>query len=654
MFRPEAMSRALLVGPRDKLAPTIEALHELRLLHIVEHHEGEAGFSIGKPLPHAAELSDSLVKLRSIAAILAVEKSAGTEQERLRLQELRARVLALELNISEEDSTRKKTQALLADLTRRIEELRPFAALGLPLDAYRGYENVTVLIGRVARDVVGFEEAVPRGELFQASGVAAAFVPTRDADSASGFLGKFGFAPVGVPAEGGDPKALLDASVADEEKWRARLKDVEGRLAKLRERYAGFVVAAEEALEVEVEKAEAPLRFAVSEHSFVIDGWVPAALHSKLASRLSALGVFVESSEPEAGHGHGAEPPVLLKNPRPAKPFEFLIHLYSTPSYHELDPTVFILVAFPFFFGFMIGDAGYGALFVLIGVLAFRKLPKTSDLRNLLIVIALGGFWALVFGLFLYGEMFGMPFHLAPQAHPEELAWDKFGLNYPLTALIHKEFGLADMMYLSILFAFLHLGTSFIIGIVNNVRHSKKHALAKLGWFLCLFGLFTILTRTLSWTGTANWVYSKILSGMLDPVGVLPILGYGIPTISLGLVLAAFLGFGESPVAPLEIGGLVANMISYARLAGIGIGKAAIATAFNTLILTNLVIEHDVLSAGLGFVLLVFAQLLVFALGGISAGIQGLRLNYVESFTKFFKGNGIRFVPFGTRKPQEA
>jgi len=654
MLRPEPMSRALIVGPRDRLAQTIETLHELKLLHIVEHHEGESGFSIGKPLPTAGELSYSLVRLRSVAAILGVEKAAKSEQERLQLQELHARVMALELNISEEDSTRKKTQALLADLTRRIEELRPFAALGLPLDLYRGYENLTVLVGRVARDVVGFEEAVPRGQLFQAPGIAAAFLATRDADAASGFLGRSGFSPVNVPAEGGNPKALLDAAVADEEKWRARLKDVEGRLAKLREKYAGFVVAAEEALEVEVEKAEAPLRFAVSEHSFVIDGWVPAALHARLVSRLSGLGVFVESSEPEDGHGPAAEPPVLLKNPRPAKPFEFLIHLYSTPSYHELDPTVFILVAFPFFFGFMIGDAGYGALFLLIGVLAVRKLPKTSDLRNLLIVIAIGGFWALIFGLFLYGEMFGMPFHLAPEAHPEALAWDKFGVNYPLTALIHKEFGLADMIYLSILFAFLHLGASFLIGVVNNVRHNKKHAAAKLGWFLCLFGLFTIFSRTLAWTGTANWVYTRILSPVVDAGGILPILGYGIPAVSLGLVLAAVLGFGESPVAPLEIGGLVANMISYARLAGIGVGKAAIATAFNTLILTSLVIDHDVPMAALGLVLLVFSQLLVFALGGISAGIQGLRLNYVESFTKFFKGNGIRFVPFGTRKPQEA
>lgn len=651
MLRPEQMSRALIVGPREKLAPTIEILYSMKLLHIVDHHGEDEAFNIGKPLPEAPELSDSLVKLRSISQILAVE-APPKGKEAVGLSDLRKKILGLELNILEEDAARKKIEALLGDLNRRIEELRPFAALTLPLGAYRGYESIGVLAGRVARDVPDVETAFPQSEVFRAVGYIAVFVPKERVEEAAAFLGRHGFSQLEVPREDGDAAALLRAAEADAEKWRARLGEVRGRLDKLRERYAGFVVSAQEALSVEVEKAEAPLRFAVSDHSFVIDGWVPGAKYGVLSSRLAGKGVHVESSEAHGGHG-GAEPPVLLRNPKPAKPFEFLIHLYSTPSYHELDPTVFILVAYPFFFGFMIGDAGYGALFLLIGIIALRKLPK-GDFRNLLTVIGLGGFWALMLGLFVFGEMFGMPFHLAPQAHPEELAWDKFGLNYPLQALIHKEFGLADMIYLSILFAFLHLGASFIMGFVNEIRHSKRHAFAKLGWFLCLLGIFTILTRTVSWTGTANWVYDNVLSWFVDSLGVVRILGYGIPVLSLALVFGAFLGFGESPVAPLEIGGLVANMMSYARLAAIGVGKAAIATAFNSLILKSLVLDHDVLSAALGYVLLVFAQLLVFILGGISAGIQGLRLNYVESFTKFFKGNGVRFVPFGTRKPQEA
>ena len=133
MFRPVRMSRALVVGPRGKLDATIDILHSMRLLHIVDHRGDDAILPIGKPLPQAAELSDSLVKLRSIASILAVEATAATEPS-LEVRELRERILVLELNITEEDAARKKIESLLGDLARRIDELRPFAALGLPLE----------------------------------------------------------------------------------------------------------------------------------------------------------------------------------------------------------------------------------------------------------------------------------------------------------------------------------------------------------------------------------------------------------------------------------------------------------------------------------------------------------------------------------------
>ena len=80
----------------------------------------------------------------------------------------------------------------------------------------------------------------------------------------------------------------------------------------------------------------------------------------------------------------------------------------------------------------------------------------------------------------------------------------------------------------------------------------------------------------------------------------------------------------------------------------------SIATAFNSLIINSLILEKDILTAIMGMVLLVIAQLLVFMLGGISAGIQGIRLNYVEAFIKFYKGNGTAFRPFGSKTTQEA
>jgi V/A-type H+-transporting ATPase subunit I len=421
----------------------------------------------------------------------------------------------------------------------------------------------------------------------------------------------------------------------------------------LREKYAAFVVAAEEALEIEVDKAEAPLRFAVSDHTFVVDGWVPHPRVGDLRARFEPEGIFVESEGSHGGHQE-ADPPVLLRNPKPAKPFEFLIHLYSTPSYHELDPTIFLFIAAPFFFGFMIGDAGYGALFIVMGIVASLKLKRTSIWWKIFFVTGVGGLWALLLGLFVFGEAFGMPFHPAP-GHLAELSWQTFGIQVPVEAVIHKAFGISDMIYLSILFAALHLGAGYLFGFANEIGHNKKHALAKLGWFSCLFGLFSLLTYSLRWNRIAQWVWDIPLAWFPRTIetNLSGFVGVAIPLASLILIFGALLALTESVIAPIEIAGLLANVMSYTRLAGLGIGKAAIAAAFNTIILEGLVNSGQVGYLILGIVFLVLSQLLVFLLGWISAGIQALRLNYVEAFIKFFKGNGTPFRPFGDRTTQE-
>lgn len=652
MFRPERMARAVIVGPREKLPTVIETLYELKLIHILDYRGEDDTFHVGKPLPPAAVLSQDLLKLRSIANILAV-KAATKETEEVQTDQLREKILALELNITEEDEARKKAQSLIADLDRRIEELRPFAALGLPLEAYRGYETIVPLVGKVAREVSETDLENLPAEVFHAPGVIAVFTTKVSVDHAQAILGKFGFAQLEIPQGEGSPTDLLETAEADREKWQKRLEEIQGRLDTLREKYATFVVAAEEALEIQVDKAEAPLRFAVSDHTFVVDGWVPHADVRDLRSRLEAERIFVESEASHGGHEE-PEPPVLLRNPKPAKPFEFLIHLYSTPSYHELDPTVFLFIAAPFFFGFMIGDAGYGALFIVMGIVASLRLSRASIWWKIFFVTAMGGLWALLLGLFVFGEAFGMPFHPAP-GHLEELSWESFGISVPVEAVIHKAFGIADMIYLSILFAALHLGAGYLFGFVNEISHNKKHALAKLGWFSCLFGLFSLLTFSLRWNRIARWVWDVPLSWFPRAIesNLSSFVGVAIPLASLILIFGALLALTESVIAPIEIAGLLANVMSYTRLAGLGIGKAAIAAAFNTIILEGLVRSGQVGYLILGIVFLVLSQLLVFLLGWISAGIQALRLNYVEAFIKFFKGNGTPFRPFGVRTTQE-
>src|SRR5439155_13491670 len=147
MLRPVPMTRALIVGPRDNLEATVENLYDLKLLHIVDHREGEEGLEIGRPLPAASEASEILVKLRSIVSILQLEEPKPPPEEPVPEGDIRERILALELNISAEDAAKKKTQALLQDLNRKVDELRPFALLPLSLSDYRAYDSLEVFVG---------------------------------------------------------------------------------------------------------------------------------------------------------------------------------------------------------------------------------------------------------------------------------------------------------------------------------------------------------------------------------------------------------------------------------------------------------------------------------------------------------------------------
>ena len=667
------MTRTLLVGPRDRLDEVIDALHALRLLHIVDHREGDFGLDIGKPLLQASEASEILVKLRSIASILQVQDAEVSTPGDVSA-DVRQKILSLELNISEEDAAKKKTQTLLADLHRRIEEMRPFAALPLALEDYRGYESLEVFVGRFNGEIAGLEALTTDFEVFDAPGIIAVFVARPKAAALRDVLAGRGFTPLAVPEGSGSPKALLSDLIAEKERWEKRLSDIEDRLSKLRERYAGFLTAAKAHLEVQVEKAEAPLRFAVTDHSFVVEGWVPEAT---LPALKDAVARFPSIHLSELETDEHADPPVLLRNGKLARPFEMLVKLFSIPSYKEIDPTFIVAIGFPVFFGLMIGDAGYGIAWLVFGLLLLRKFQKPGAFRDLIVAITWGGFFATLFGMFFFAEAFGVPFHLpelgagVTPTRAESVTWSAIlGVDIPLHATIEKLHQVPDFIVLSIAASFLHLGAAYVIGFFNELRHSKKHAATKAGWLLILTGMFVlILVRAARWPGMGRTLWDGAFgwfprsSDVFGGIEFFQNLGFGltnpVPDVAMFLVL---LGIGillvtEGGLAFMEIFGLIANMISYARLAAVGVAKAAMAFAFNVIALeVGFFVWQDtgsVVALIIGIVVLVVFHMIVFLLGAVSAAIQSIRLNYVEFFIKFFKGSGTLFRPFGAKAKPE-
>ncbi len=675
------MTRALIVGPRDDLARLIDRLYDLQVLHIVDHHEGEDELSIGRPLERAADASEVLVKLRSIANALQINEAAKGAAEEPVGGDLKDKILALELNISEEDASRKKMQGLVVDLNHKIEETTPFAQLPLDLSDYRGYESLDVLVGKIPREVPDLTTVTHDFEAFEAPGFLAVFVPKDRAAAMGEFLAQRGFTAVPVPEGTDSPRTILANLLAERERWEKRLAETEERLTTLRERYSAFLTAARAHLEVEVEKAEAPLRFAVTDHTFVIEGWLPEEKFTEAQEAMKAFpSVYLSQLEPETAHADGGEPvsdpPVLLRNPKPIKPFEMLVNMFGTPSYHEIDPTLVFSLAFPMFFGIMVGDAGYGLLWMAYGIWLLRRWKNRpwDFWKNLLVAFIWGGFWATVFGLFVFAEAFGVPFHAPAMGSGavELYNWSDniLHLSIPIYPILEKLHQVPDFIILSVSVAALHLGAGFIIGVFDDIRHSVKHALGKVGWFLILFAIYVvIIVRAARWSlvsvngvATVPWgygIWNSLLAwfpragisypsvGFAD-VNQIPYAALGMLVVGIVLVLVA-----EGGLHLMEIFGLLANVISYARLAGIGVAEEAVIFALNGIAIQFFILPGSVVGIIIGVVVMGLSNMLIFLLSTISGTIQGVRLNYVEFFLKFYKGTGTLFRPFGVRTKSE-
>jgi V/A-type H+-transporting ATPase subunit I len=644
------MTRILIIGPKQSLESTVGNLHDLKLLHIIDFAEPNKDFKRGKPLEGASEMSDSLVKLRSMSNMLTLENESRKAQASTgwdKKRHLREEILTLELYMNENIFAKKEIEETLRTTRTKIETYRSFAGLGYPFEYYFGYQTLAVFTGRVKHGLYDIEKISPDYEVLSNESMVALFVPLKNKEKIEQYLVERGFSSIEPPEKKGDPQEKLAELEAETRRLESKLKEINERLDTLRKKYALFIVQTEKGLAREVEKAEAPLLFASTEHSFIIDGWIPKEYYPALNRSLGNIeGLFVSEVEPES-----SEPPVLLDNPTPSKPFEMLVYEYSTPSYTEIDPTLVLSFIFPLFFGFIIGDAGFGILIIGLGYYIYKKLWESLDmpgLRELSKILMLGGIFSILFGLFLFGEFFAIPFHSAAQAKINVGNWsDYLGINIPLYPVIHKIEDLPDLLILSIVAAGIHLGIGYVIGIRNELKHGKKHALAKLGWLIVLLGLFLEIMLVVSGTRVGTFMVNTFfpyITSFTTHIGRIPVSIISVIMIFIGIVM--FLP-AEGPMAILEIIGLTSNILSYTRLAGIAVAKAGIAIGV-TMILLLVLRSGNILLIVVGGFLIFTLYAMVFLLGVIAAGIQTLRLNWVEFFRKFYQGNGSLFQPFGS------
>ena len=392
----------------------------------------------------------------------------------------------------------------------------------------------------------------------------------------------------------------------------------------------------------------------------IFSGWLPAKKKRSIVSSISHATsgrCYLEWYEPEKDKtAEELKPavPVQFQNPKFLAPFQMLVTNFGVPEYGTIDPTPFVMISYLGMFGLMFADVGQGAVLALIGILGmFFFKGKKEAWQNLSKLMIWCGVSSMITGV-LFGSYFGM-------AWAKPLWFDFHGI---ISGHPHKQSyinDIYDILSITIYFGIAIIGCGLLF---NWINLGVKQRWLEL--FLDKGGLL------------GGWIYfggiyvARYM--ILHDYRGLP----GIETIFWSVGLPALLFFSKGPyhfaqarkknpekrftlmtpfdfamqwiVELLEIfAGYLSNTLSFMRVAGLGIAHASLMISFYEIarMAKGGAVEAAVTPWAL--LIIIIGNVLVIGLEGLTAGIQALRLNYYEFFTKFFRGNGKIFEPVSLR-----
>jgi len=624
------MKRLAVWGLKSKRASIIDSLHELGVLHLETHHTG--GLSNdqidslrllrGKVLGMLEALEwnewDNLSEERMTKArkaltlpiddlIREIDRSLDKFQKRVSLireESLLLKELNLKIHqahevihhfqpfLNEEEAkgmitslwwiNKDSLARTLSDLRKEIRRLTPVKEREyIAYHTFQVREKESLLSLSVSPDVA---EAVPK------------------------IMSNSGFVKWHPPSDFERDTALNSVSAVEEGLiWiPERLRSIKEDLAKTHDEWGPKFAVLYILLDEKLEQL-------IVEHStdekgylFVIEGWIPSDSLDHVVKILDDKfgdDVFCRWRYPSSDEWNDV--PTSLYNLPIFKPFEIFLKLLQAPSYRTLDPTAFIAIFFPFFSGCMVGDIGYGVIIALLGLWLSRK--KSSQLAaDIGFVVFTVGIWSCLWGL-AFGELFG------------DMGYRLFSMR-PLW--VERSHAVIPVMAFTISLGMAHIVLGLLLGIYQGLKSGKHHLwIEKAGNLMILFALLVSLIIL------KGWLPEKLF------------------TIAISMLIVGFLllMIGGGIGGLVEAMGSVGNILSYVRIAAIGLSSAILA-----IVASKFVDVFGLSILGIFMALAIHALNFVLALGGSS--LHSARLHYVEFMGQFYSGSGKKYKPFSKRR----
>jgi V/A-type H+-transporting ATPase subunit I len=619
------MAKVRVIGLRSALEKVILYLHNYGGVQFKEF----SGNDVEKDVPRGqyGEMAEHYVKLEALERFLTKQQVEG-RKETLSLQKLLMK--CRDTTVYEKAERLQEELAGIDTQRQHLSDLKKKAGLfrGSGIDFSRPLpSSVELIAGRIARTKAdAVKDALSSlTDKFTVFGKACSkqdkflviLVEKAVSEKAKNAVEKTGFVREDI-TEFSTGAWQKEAEIAKKLKaLDAQERGLKEEKERMSEKHYAEVVRLKEMLYIEKQRAELTAKFGRTKDFFLFEAYLPEKNLTGFTAKLKAR--FGDSVRTE-GFGHmeldemHEVAPTILENPKKLGVFQFMIEFISLPRSNELDPTVLFAFLFPVFYGLMLGDVAYG-LISLLAALALLKISSPQGLLN-----HISRLWAvcslptIFFGV-LFDEYLGF-------SHHKILSMLGFH-DIHLYAGMERMHNLETLLLLTIFVGLAAMTLAFLLGFVNEVRKKNTaHAAAKAGWVgLIISGAVLV----------AGLMFSAVPGTLITPAALLFV-------VSLIPIIRA-----EGIIGIMEIPSVVGNILSFSRILAVGLASVVVAMIVNQLLMPS---PEQGLLAILMVPLFIIGHLFNTLLGMFESLVQGGRLNYVEFFSKFFKGGGEKFAPF--------
>ena len=694
-IKTQRMGRILAAGSKERIDEVLNALAKLNAIHFIEYDGTDDGFKLGTPKEESEVVGKRLNKLRSAASIVSFSGPKTTiSEDKVRSE------LDNSLNEAVEELLQKSSQLesitnSLSTAREKKETLDLLSSLEIDIDLLSGYSSLSSFVGTISGSISQIESEIDTGGTpgifyhgtFNGIKVVAIFVTNEYSSSVQSSLNQSGFQAINIPENMvGTPSLLLSDLQIKINNLISEEKSISDEIKDWSNKFGPSLACGLEVLERDHDILTAPVKIAVSNHAFFIDGWIELSRSEEVQNALKDTCLYTEVNPFKVkagggGHGHSDEhhhqemPPISYQDRKLSKPMELLTDAVGRPAYGRIDPTLFMFVTYPIFFGMMLGDMAYGLVTLALGAYVFSKANSNEMIElggKFLIYIGLG---TLIFG-YIYAEFAGWEIfmyektkvdgiytygdNISPVAFLANLY--PFDLDHGYGPAVQLGYGinlsfpfhrvgthLNDLIILTIYVGFFHIIIGKLIGFRDVLFYGTDHghvgvvaAFFEHGvWILLLIGGFFFSYGYLGSTKYNLDVEHLMLPGAIVALSSVVMLIYtlykyhGIP-IAVSLILA-----------PIEAMGMMPSVISYVRLFAVGIVGVKIAETGNKL--WEPMMEAELYLIPVFFIGWLSVQMFAWALGIFSPNIHAARLHFVEWMRQYYDSSGEAFEPFGFR-----